>query len=66
MGQFLNVANLTCLSCSVAIPYCTQCLFAGHCTQCQLGSFLNSSLLCELYDCGIANCDLCLNTTSCY
>ena len=67
MGQFLNVANLTCLSCSVAIPYCTRCLFAGQCTVCQPGYFVNSSLLCEIVLCPtVTNCNICQTTTTCY
>ena len=60
------MANLTCLSCSVAIPYCTQCLFAGQCTQCEVGYYVNSTLLCQQYICAITYCDICLNSSACY
>ena len=66
-GQYLNVATQACLPCSTAILNCVNCYFAGQCTQCQPGYFINSSLLCEKIVCsGVTNCIICLNTSNCY
>ena len=63
---YLNAVTQLCVLCSSVIPGCERCTSAIHCTQCGTGYTLNGSNLCNQITCAVVNCDICINSSTCY
>lgn len=61
---YLDIPNQICIECNI-IDHCIRCLNSSYCLECVAGYLLNSSHLCDVIQCGIPRCVVCLNATAC-